>query len=128
MKPLLLVALGGALGSAVRYQVAAVWLAHATGWRLPVGTLTVNVVGCLLAGGLVVLADKYHVLPPDMRLLLFTGLMGGLTTFSAFGVETVLLFQRGQGGAAVANVLASVGLGLLAVWLGMGLGGGVYGR
>jgi fluoride exporter len=122
MKPLLLVAIGGAVGSAARYQVSAVLLAHATGWRLPVGTLVVNVVGCLLAGVLVVWADTHHWLAPETRLLLFTGLMGGFTTFSAFGVETVRLFQQGQEGAAVANVLVSVVFGLLAVWLGMTLG------
>ncbi|MBM0108333.1 fluoride efflux transporter CrcB [Steroidobacter sp. S1-65] len=118
MKSLLLVALGGALGSMARFKLSG-WVLHQTpGWRFPAGTLAVNLIGCLIAGLLAGMAVKQDVLTPDARLLLFTGLLGGFTTFSAFGLETLLLLKRGEAGVAIANVVVSVVAGLLVAWLG----------
>ena len=119
MKAILLVALGGALGSVARYQLSGLVLHHTIDWRFPAGTFAVNVIGCLAAGVLAGLAEKHDMLSPDTRLLLFTGLLGGFTTFSAFGLETMHLVKRGDLGVAAANVILSVVAGLLALWIGM---------
>jgi CrcB protein len=81
----------------------------------------VNVAGCLLAGVLAGLAEKHELLSADARLLLFTGLLGGFTTFSAFGLETMYLLRKGELLVAGSNVALSVAAGLLALWLGLGV-------
>lgn len=122
MKLMLLVAAGGALGSVARYTVSSWLLRHALDWRFPVGTFSVNVIGCLAAGLLAALAERQHWLTPDVRLLIFTGILGGFTTFSAFGLETMLLVKRGDYLVAALNVVLSVAAGLLALWLGLAAG------
>ena len=119
MNAVLLVALGGAVGSVARYKLSGLVLHHTIDWRFPAGTFAVNVVGCLAAGVLAALAGKHDMLSPVVRLLLFTGLLGGFTTFSAFGLETVHLLKRGDVAVAAANVVLSVIAGLAALWLGM---------
>jgi CrcB protein len=121
MKALLLVALGGALGSVARFKLSGYVLHHTIDWRFPAGTFAVNVIGCLAAGVLAGLAEKHDMFSADTRLLLFTGILGGFTTFSAFGLETMFLLKRGEVLIAAANVILSVTAGLLALWLGLGL-------
>lgn len=121
MKSVLLVALGGAIGSVARFKLSG-WVLHQTpNWRFPAGTVVVNIVGCLIVGLLAGMAVKQEVFTPDARVFLFTGLLGGFTTFSAFGLETLLLLKRGEAGVAIANVVLSIAIGLLAAWLGYGL-------
>jgi CrcB protein len=121
MKGILLVAIGGAFGSVARYKLSGWVLHHALDWRFPAGTFTVNVVGCLLAGVLAGFAEKQNLLSPETRLLLFTGVLGGFTTFSAFGLETMHLLRRGDVLIAGANVVLSVLAGLAALWLGLAM-------
>lgn len=121
MKGLLLVALGGALGSVARYKLSGWILHHTIDWKFPAGTFAVNVIGCLVAGVLAGLAEKHGLLSPDARLLLFTGVLGGFTTFSAFGLETMFLLKRGDIMVAGLNIVLSVLVGLLALWFGLGL-------
>lgn len=121
MRSLLIVALGGGLGSMARYSLSAWVLHHTTDWRFPLGTFVVNVLGCFIAGLLAALAERYEMFPPEARLLLFTGLLGGFTTFSAFGLETMFLIRRGELLVAGAYVIASVVFGLLAFWLALKL-------
>ncbi|MGZ5083750.1 MAG: fluoride efflux transporter CrcB [Usitatibacter sp.] len=121
MKAILLVALGGAIGSVTRFKLSGWILHHTIDWRFPAGTFAVNVAGCFVAGLLAALAEKYDYFTPDTRLLLFTGLLGGFTTFSAFGLETMFLIKRGELLVGGANVLLSVAAGLAALWLGFGL-------
>jgi CrcB protein len=121
MKGILLVALGGAIGSAARFKLSGWVLHHTLDWRFPAGTFLVNVLGCLVAGTLAGLAEKHDFFTADARLLLFTGLLGGFTTFSAFGLETMYLIRRGDLLVAGSNIVLSVILGLLALWLGLGL-------
>ena len=117
MKSMFFVALGGAIGSVARYELTG-WVLHRTvTWRFPAGTFVVNVAGCLVAGLLAGVAAKADWLTPDVRLLLFTGLLGGFTTFSAFGLETMLLLRRGEWLVAGGNVIASVVVGLAVLWL-----------
>ena len=121
MKAMLLVALGGALGSVARYQLSGLVLRHTLDWRFPAGTFAVNVLGCLAAGVLMGLAGKLDLLGADARLLLFTGVLGGFTTFSAFGLETMHLLRRGEIAVAGANMLLSVAAALAALWLGLAI-------
>src|SRR5690554_6343012 len=108
MRDWLLVALGGALGSLGRYSLAG-WTLHRTiDWRFPLGTFLVNVIGCLAIGILGGLVVKHELLSPAARVFLFTGLLGGFTTFSAFGLETFYLLRRGEAAIAGAYVLLSV--------------------
>ena len=124
MKSILLVALGGAIGSVARFKLSGLVLQQAANWRFPLGTFVVNVIGCFVAGLLAGMAVKQDVFTPDARVFLFTGLLGGFTTFSAFGLETLLLFKRGEAGVAIANAVASVAVGLIVAWLGYGLSAG----
>jgi CrcB protein len=118
MRSVLLVALGGALGSVARFKLSG-WVLHQTvAWRFPLGTFVVNLCGCLIAGLLAGLAAKQDMFGPDTRLLLFTGVLGGFTTFSAFGLETLLLIKRGELAVAAANAVLSVTLGLLVAGIG----------
>ena len=119
MQSLLLVAAGGALGSVARFLLSGLVLRQVPDWRFPLGTFTVNVVGCLVAGILAGLAERNSLFTPQVRLLLFTGVLGGFTTFSAFGVETMFLLRRGDFAIASANVVLSVVVGLAALALGL---------
>lgn len=118
MKSVFLVALGGALGSVARYKLSG-WILHRTAeWRFPAGTFTVNILGCFIAGVLAGFVAKHNFFSPETRVLLFTGILGGFTTFSAFGLETMQLLRRGEMLIAGSNIVLSVGCGLLALWLG----------
>ena len=121
MRALLLVGLGGALGSMLRYLLAMVALQDASS-KFPFGTLAANVLGCFAAGALAGLAEKSAWLDADLRLFLFVGLLGGFTTFSAFGLETLTLLRRGDTTLAFAYAAGSVLIGLAAAWLGLRLG------
>ncbi len=114
---LLMIAGGGAVGAVSRYYLAG-WAQRLVSGTFPVGTLTVNVLGCLLIGMLGAFFGGPHLVRQEYRLLLMIGVLGGFTTFSTFGLETLTLMNEGQLGQAGLNVLLSNGLGLLAVWLG----------
>ena len=111
---LILVALGGALGSVARALAAGLIPAG----RLPWATILINVAGSLLIGWL--MARLTPLTDENFRLHSFAvvGICGGFTTFSAFSWQTIEQMQKGHWGAAAANVLLSVGLCLLATWLG----------
>ena len=79
----------------------------------------INVTGCFGIGFLAVLAEERMLLGPGARLFLMVGVLGGYTTFSTFGYETIALLRDGSLVAAALNVLGQVALGLLAVWVGM---------
>jgi CrcB protein len=115
----ILVGLGGALGAVARWKLSALILHHTPDWRFPLGTFAVNVAGCVIAGLLAGAVTKLDWFSPDTRLFLFTGLLGGFTTFSAFGVETVYLLRRAQYGIALAYILLSLVAGLAGLWLAM---------
>ena len=113
-----LVALGGAVGSVSRYLLG-VWIQSASqSVDFPFGTLTVNLVGCFVIGLLSQLAESRGVFTPETRGLVFIGLLGGFTTFSSFGNDTINLFRDGETVNALVNVGANVILGLALVWLG----------
>jgi CrcB protein len=119
VKHLVIVAIGGGIGAMARYKLGGLVLHHTTHWKFPVSTFAVNVSGCLVAGLLAGLIVRHDYFSPDARLLLFTGLLGGFTTFSAFGLETVYLLQRHEVLLALANVVLSAAAGVLVLWLGI---------
>lgn len=120
-KHLLLVGLGGFMGSVARYVLGGWALQAAATDRFPTGTFVVNLSGCLLVGVLAGLVERHAVWGAGTRLFLFTGLLGGFTTFSAFGLETVGLMRRGELVLAATYACATVLLGVAAVWIGMRL-------
>ena len=115
----LLVAVGGALGSVLRYWAGGLAQQAAGGAAggFPIGTLLVNVVGCLAIGALAQLGERSS-LAPETRALLMTGVLGGFTTFSAFANETVLAWRAGAMAVAAANVVLSVALCIAGVAIG----------
>lgn len=119
MAHLLLVGVGGFLGSIARYGLST-WLQHRlTAATFPYGTLAVNVIGCCVIGLLSGLAETRGLMRSETRLLLMVGLCGGFTTFSTFGYDTLGLLHQKETAAALVNVGAQVVLGLGGVWLGM---------
>lgn len=112
------VALGGAVGSVIRYAVG-VAVQNRTGMDFPLGTLVVNITGCLLLGFLIHYALATPAITPEVRALLTTGLCGGYTTFSTFSYETVALIQDGDWRRAALYVGLSVAGSILGVMLGI---------
>lgn len=119
MMKLLYIGLGGFFGSVGRY------LASGLAQKLfpslinfPVGTLVVNVSGCLMIGFLSGLAEQRQLFSPELRMMVFIGFLGGFTTFSTFGFESFSLARDQQYFSTFLNVLLHIILGLPAVWLG----------
>ncbi len=121
MNSILWVGLGGAIGAVTRFKLGGWILHHAPDWKFPISTFVVNVFGCLVAGVLAGFVEKHDFFTPQMRLFLFTGLLGGFTTFSAFGLETVTLIQRHEFVWAAMNVTLSVLAGVVALGIGLKL-------
>ena len=118
MTAILLIAIGGALGAVARYGVSG-WVQNATGVTFPWGTMAVNVTGSLLLGVVIrILADV--TTPPHWRAFLAIGFLGAYTTFSTLTFEAAQLLRDREWGAAMGYVAGSVGIGLAAVFVGMG--------
>ena len=118
---MLLVALGGALGSVARFELSTLVMRHAHDWRFPAGTFAVNVVGCFAAGLLAALVEKHGWFAPETRTFLFVGILGGFTTFSAFSLDFAVLWGRGDAGQAAAYAAGSVIVSLVALFVGLWL-------
>ena len=120
MQRLILIGLAGFAGTLMRY-----WLSEATAKRFgeafPTGTLVVNLLGCFLAGLLFYLMFDRYPVSQTMRTVVLIGLLGGFTTFSAFGLQTFALLRDGQMGMALLNIAVSNAGGLLMVWVGYSL-------
>jgi CrcB protein len=115
---LLMVALGGGLGAALRY-VAASTIQSAAWPGYPWGIFIVNITGGLFMGLIVELSALKLSMSPEMRAFLTTGVLGGYTTFSTFSLDSVLLIERGAYASAAAYVVGSAVLSVLAVFAGM---------
>ncbi|SMX39136.1 Putative fluoride ion transporter CrcB [Maliponia aquimaris] len=116
MTPIVQVALGGALGASARYMTG-VATARLLGKGFPWGTLIVNILGSFLMGVLVI--ALLHLGGNRYAPLLMTGVLGGFTTFSAFSLDAVTLYERGQVGLAAGYVGASVVLSIGALFAGL---------
>lgn len=114
----IIIALGGALGSVFRYLLSTWTQTASKSIDFPYGTLTVNLIGCFVIGFLAQIAEARGVFTSESRAFVFIGILGGFTTFSSFGNETINLFRDGETFNALANVGANVIFGLILVWLG----------
>ena len=116
---ILMIALGGAAGSVSRYGLG-LWVQRATHGTFPVGTLTVNLVGCFIAGvaARMLMAGQGN---PDLRALVVVGFCGGFTTFSAFSLDVIALAQSGKWMLAAGYVAASLVLCLLGTTAGFAM-------
>jgi len=117
LKQLLLIGTGGFIGSVARYLVSRLntridWLS------IPIGTLTVNVLGSLLIGFLIGISEKSPILTVEWRMFLMVGLCGGFTTFSSFSGENLVLMKNGQILPLLLYTGLSIFLGFVAVYLG----------
>jgi CrcB protein len=114
----LAIAGGGAVGAVARHALASLVTARLGTWTtFPAGTFVVNLLGCFVAG-MVFAAALRTPMSVELRALLSVGLLGGFTTFSAFGIETFVLLQNGNTAAALFYVLASMAVAAVAVWAG----------
>ncbi|MBF0313439.1 MAG: fluoride efflux transporter CrcB [Oligoflexia bacterium] len=111
----LIVGFGGCLGAIARYVI---YLAEKSllQHKFPLATLIINCVGCLLAGAVLAMGERFA--PTERHLLLFCtmGFISSFTTFSTFSVETLALISSNQMGSALANVILNVVLGVLSIW------------
>jgi CrcB protein len=123
---LLVIGAGGALGSVLRYLLGGAVQALARGAGFPWGTFVVNLCGCFVVGALAQLGESRGLFTDLSRAFVFVGVLGGFTTFSAFGNETMNLLRAGEGWIAAGNVAGQVLLGLGGVWLGRAVAYGIW--
>ena len=121
MKNILMIGIGGMVGSMARY-LTATYFSRLFPSTFPYGTFAVNIIGCLVIGLIFGLSERYSWFTSDWRIFLATGFCGGYTTFSAFAVENVELLQQSNYLTFASYSIASFTLGLLAVIIGMSLG------
>jgi len=115
MNNYLLVLCGGGLGALARYALSAVIFSRTISWHFPISTFIVNVLGCALAGVWLGVSERFEIFTGPWRVFLVTGVLGGFTTFSAFGIETFALIKRGLFVTALAYTTGSVVLGVAAL-------------
>ena len=122
MNTVFFIFIGAGLGGVLRYGISnGVYKLFKP--QFPIGTLVVNVSGCFLMGLLfVVLLDRFEQFSAELRALLLVGMLGGYTTFSSFSIETINLFENGHWLNAMLNIFLSIGLCLIATWLGVVMG------
>lgn len=125
MLKFLLIALGGGAGAVLRYTMQGLVQPRAS--VFPFGTLIVNITGCLAIGFLMALFTGPYLIREEYRLGIITGVLGGYTTFSSFGWETMQLLEQRQWGMALLYVGLSVIVGLLATFAGIRLSQWMYG-
>ena len=119
---ILSVAFGGAIGASARFMVSRFCDLHLATIKFPIGTFCVNITGCFLIGAIAGLSTRFS-LSDEIRLLLVTGILGGFTTFSAFGLETVTLLRAQHLVTSLMYAIGSVVVGCVAVILGLYLTG-----
>ncbi len=117
---ILLIGAGGFIGSIARYLTAS-WFSKQFSSTFPYGTFAVNIIGCLVIGIIYGLSERYSWLTPEWRFFLATGLCGGFTTFSAFALENINLFQTSNYLTFAVYSISSFALGLFAVVGGIAL-------
>ena len=117
MLKLLWIGMAGLFGTLARYGMSG-YIDRRIGETFPAGTLAVNLTGCFLAGFIYHLTEERFLVDPVLRTALLVGFMGGLTTFSSYGLQTITLLKDGELWLAAVNVLVSNLAGLILVWAG----------
>ena len=118
MLKVLIVGIGGFIGSILRYLLSGVSQNLFKAVTFPIGTLIVNILGCFVIGFLSILAEYRNAFNDFIRTMLFIGVLGGFTTFSSFSNETFNLFREGDTVLAIVNIFVQIAGGLLFVWFG----------
>ena len=113
----LVVGCGGFIGAALRYLIS-LWATKGIGPGFPFGTLIVNITGAIVIGFVTEMSLKTNIVSPTTKTFLTTGMMGGLTTFSTFSLETITMFSNGSVGLGSWNIVLNLGLSLLGVVIG----------
>jgi CrcB protein len=121
MRDILIIGAGGFIGAVLRYLAILSMQLFKSKTHIPMGTLLVNVIGCLLIGFLAVMAENSKLISADTRNFLVVGILGAFTTFSTFGYESVFLLKNGLNFHFAINILLQLVLGFAAVWGGMAL-------
>lgn len=121
IKAMLLVGLGGGVGSMFRYSISVLFNKFST-TLFPWPTFIVNVLGSFLMGLLISYFGRSLIVSPNLKLLLVAGFCGGFTTFSTFSIEGLNLLNSGNTTIAITYILGSIFFGLIAVWLGVTIG------
>jgi len=125
MLNILLVAVGGAIGSIGRYLVG-LWATRFAGPNFPWGTLTVNIVGAFAIGLVIEMIARRFDASAEMRVFIVTGIIGGFTTWSSFTLDAVVLFERGALGLSALYLLASLLVSFAAIFAGLALGRALF--
>lgn len=122
LKTILYIAIGGALGSVLRFLTTVLFSKFCpenSGFQFPLATFIANVIGCFLIGLFLGILAKNQLTDSNLKWLLVTGFCGGFTTFSAFGIENIKLLQNNNTLLAFSYIALSIILGLFAVWFGL---------
>jgi fluoride exporter len=122
LRDILIIGAGGFIGAVLRYIAVLSMQVFKTRHNIPMGTLLVNVIGCLLIGFLAVLAENSRFITAEARNFLIVGILGAFTTFSTFGYESINMLKEGLSTSFILNIGLQLALGFFAVWLGMNAG------
>jgi CrcB protein len=125
MTNVVLVAVGGAIGSVFRYLVG-VWAVRLFGPSFPWGTFAVNVIGSFFIGLMVEMIARRFNASAEMRVFIVTGIIGGFTTWSSFTLDTMVLLERGAAFAAFAYLAGSLVISFAAIFAGLALGRAMF--
>lgn len=125
LRAIILVGLGGGVGSILRY-LTSVFVSKYAQTIFPLATFTTNILGCLLIGFFLGLFERPQLSTPDLKFLFITGFCGGYTTFSAFSAENISLLQSGHATTALFYIAISILISLLAVWLGLAISQSIF--
>lgn len=120
MQKTILIGVAGLAGTVLRYWISEL-VAKQHGGTFPWGTLAVNLIGCFAAGVVFFFTEERLFVNETLRMMVLIGLLGGFTTFSAYGLQSFALLRDGQFGLAILNVATSNILGLFLVWIGYAL-------
>ncbi len=116
---IILVGIGGFIGATLRYLVGN-WIQNLSGNpEFPYGTLLVNLIGCLIIGFVIAISETQDNISQEIQIFLTVGVLGGFTTFSAFGIDTVNFIRNGDLHLGAINIVLQLTLGILAAWLGL---------